>query len=52
MNASRKGIILAALQLALVVSLGAKYAIDRRRFPRVWRRRRPTIPICRYAGGI
>jgi hypothetical protein len=36
MNASRKGIILAALQLALVASLGAKYAIDRARFPRVW----------------
>src|SRR6266576_1991930 len=36
MNPSRKGITLAVLQLALVASLGAKYAIDRVRFPRVW----------------
>src|SRR5436190_22179597 len=35
MNPSRKGITLALLQLALVASLGAKYAIDRMRFPRV-----------------
>ena len=36
MNPTRKGIILAVVQLALVASLGAKYAIDRARFPRVW----------------
>jgi hypothetical protein len=48
MNASRKGIILAALQLALVASLGAKYAIDRARFPRVWTQTAaydPDLPI-------
>ncbi len=36
MNPSPKGITLAVLQLALVASMGAKYAIDRVRFPRVW----------------
>jgi hypothetical protein len=36
MSPSQKGIILAILQLALVASVGAKYAIDRARFPRVW----------------
>jgi hypothetical protein len=48
MSASRKGIILAALQLALVASLGAKYAIDRARFPRVWAQTvayDPDLPI-------
>jgi len=48
MSASRKGIILAALQLALVASLGAKYTIDRARFPRVWARTAvydPDLPI-------
>ncbi len=42
MSASRKGIILALLQLAIVASLAAKYAIDRARFPRVWD---PNLPI-------
>jgi len=48
MSPSRKGIILAALQLAIVVSLAAKYAIDRARFPRVWARTAvydPDLPI-------
>jgi hypothetical protein len=48
MNPSWKGIILAALQLALVASLGAKYAIDRARFPRVWAQTvayDPNMPI-------
>ena len=48
MNISRKGIILAILQLALVASLAAKYAIDRARFPRVWARTvtyDPDLPI-------
>src|SRR2546430_13614969 len=35
MKLSRKGILLAVLQLAIVGSLAAKYAIDRSRFPRV-----------------
>src|SRR6266481_1232122 len=48
MNPSRKGITLAVLQLALVASLGAKYAIDRVRFPRVWAETMaydPDLPI-------
>jgi hypothetical protein len=48
MSPSRKGIILAVLQLALVASLGAKYTIDRARFPRVWARTAvydPDLPI-------
>jgi hypothetical protein len=48
MNLSRKGIILAVLQLAIVASLAAKYAIDRARFPRVWAQTvayDPDLPI-------
>src|SRR5713101_8443447 len=48
MNPSRKGITLAVLQLALVASLAAKYAIDRVRFPRVWAQTvayDPDLPI-------
>ena len=48
MKLSRKGIILAVLQLAIVASLAAKYAIDRARFPRVWARTvayDPDLPI-------
>src|SRR5713101_10211885 len=48
MSASRKGIILAALQLAIVASLASKYTIDRARFPRVWARTAvydPDLPI-------
>jgi hypothetical protein len=48
MSPSRKGIILAALQLAIVTSLAAKYVIDRARFPRVWARTLaydPDLPI-------
>src|SRR5882757_4238382 len=48
MSRSRKGIILAALQLALVASLAGKYAIDRARFPRVWAQTvayDPDLPI-------
>src|SRR5260370_35715114 len=47
-RASRKGIILAGLQLAIVASLAAKYTIDRTRFPRVWARTAaydPDLPI-------
>jgi len=45
---SQKGVILAALQLALVASLAGKYAIDRARFPRVWAQTvayDPDLPI-------
>lgn len=48
MRVSRKGIILAMLQLAIVASLAAKYAIDRARFPRVWAQTvayDPDLPI-------
>jgi len=48
MSPSRKGIILALLQLAIVTSLAAKYVIDRARFPRVWARATaydPNLPI-------
>ena len=48
MNPSRKGITLAVLQLALVASLGAKYALDRVRLPRVWAQTvayDPDLPI-------
>jgi len=48
MKLSRKGILLAVLQLAIVASLAAKYAIDRARFPRVWAQTvayDPDLPI-------
>src|SRR6266849_5069416 len=48
MNPTRKGIILAVVQLALVASLGAKYAIERARFPHVWTQTAaydPDLPI-------
>jgi len=48
MSPTRKGIILAVLQLAIVASLAAKYAIDRARFPRVWAQTMaydPDLPI-------
>ena len=48
MSPSRKGIILAVLQLAIVASLAAKYAIDRARLPRVWAQTvayDPDLPI-------
>jgi hypothetical protein len=48
MSGSRKGIILAVLQLAIVASLAAKYTIDRARFPRAWARTvayDPNLPI-------
>jgi len=48
MRLSRKGIILAVLQLAIVTSLAAKYVIDRARFPRVWAQTvayDPDLPI-------
>jgi len=48
MKLSKGGIILAIIQLALVASLGAKYAIDRARLPRVWAETiayDPNLPI-------
>lgn len=48
MNFSRKGLILAALQLAIVLSLGAKLLYDRATRPRAWARTQnfdPDLPI-------
>ena len=48
MKPTRKGIILAVLQLAIVASLATKYAVDRARFPRVWTQTvvyDPDLPI-------
>ena len=36
MSARAKGLLLAALHVILVLSLGAKLLIDRQRYPRVW----------------
>jgi hypothetical protein len=36
MSASRKGLLLGALQLALVLSLGGKLLFDRMTRPRLW----------------
>ena len=48
MTPLRKGIVLAALQIAIVASLGAKLLIDRARYPRVWAQLAvydPDLPI-------
>lgn len=48
MSRLTKGLILAGIQLAIVASLGAKLALDRARFPRVWAKVRsydPDLPI-------
>jgi hypothetical protein len=48
MTSIQKGVAVAAVQLALVASLGAKYALDRARLPRVWTQTvayDPDLPI-------
>ena len=48
MTLTRKGLLLAALQLAIVLSLGAKLLYDRATRPRVWARAQnfdPDLPI-------
>lgn len=48
MSKLTKGLILTAIQLGIVASLGAKLAIDRARLPRVWAKARsydPDLPI-------
>lgn len=48
MNPTLKGVIVAALQVALIATLGAKLLIDRNRYPRVWAQALPvdpTLPI-------
>jgi hypothetical protein len=44
----QKGLLLAAIQVAIVASLGAKLTLDRHRFPRAWARvgtYDPNLPI-------
>lgn len=48
MSPIQKGVAVAVVQLALVASLGAKYALDRARLPRVWTQTvayDPDLPI-------
>jgi hypothetical protein len=48
MNALQKGLLLSALQVAIVASLGAKLTWDRHRFPRAWAKAGmydPDLPI-------
>jgi len=48
MTSMQKGALVAGVQLALVASLGAKYALDRARLPRVWTQTvayDPDLPI-------
>ena len=48
MTSLQKGILVAGVQLALVASLWAKYALDRSRLPRVWTQTvayDPDLPI-------
>jgi len=48
MNALQKGLLLGALQVAMVASLGAKLTWDRHRLPRAWARAGsydPDLPI-------
>ena len=44
-----KGLVLAALQVGLVASLGAKLLYDRATRPRVWTLAAPYDPTCRSA---
>jgi len=44
MKVSYRGLLLAALHVALVLTLGAKLLIDRARFPRVWVQAAPYDP--------
>lgn len=48
MSPMQKGMVVAAVQLALVASLGAKYSLDRARLPRAWAQTvayDPDLPI-------
>lgn len=44
MPAMRSGLLVAAVHVALVASLGAKLVIDRSTYPRVWARTSPVDP--------
>jgi hypothetical protein len=48
MNFSRKGLVLALVQIVLVVSVAAKFSIDRARLPRIWVKTQsvdPYLPV-------
>ncbi len=48
MSFSRKGLVLAIVQVVLVVSVAAKFSIDRARLPRVWVKTQsvdPYLPV-------
>jgi hypothetical protein len=48
MNFSRKGLVLAVVQVVLVVSVAAKFSMDRARLPRIWVKTQsidPYLPI-------
>jgi hypothetical protein len=48
MNFSRKGLLLAVLQIVLVVSVAAKFSMDRTRYQRIWVKTQsidPYLPI-------
>lgn len=44
MNATGRGLVLAALHLALVGALGGKLLLDRARYPRMWVKTLPVDP--------
>lgn len=44
MSSRAKGLLLGALHVILVLSLGAKLLIDRHRYPRVWAETIPYDP--------
>ncbi len=48
MNFSRKGLVLAVVQIVLVVSVAAKFSMDRAQLPRIWVKTQsidPYLPI-------
>ena len=44
MNATTKGLVIAAVQLLLVASVGVKFLVDRANYPRVWVETTPYDP--------
>jgi len=50
MNRPRRGLVLAAIQIALVSSLGVKLLIDRHTLPHVWVKAAPFDPLLPIRG--
>jgi hypothetical protein len=50
MSGLQRGMILGGLQLALLVSMAGKYAVDRETLPRVWVRVTPYDPVLPIRG--